>query len=496
MKNGRSRKVSTISKKSIFVAVCLVGGLALLAMAGCGAVIPLSSTTTLGSGNINMIFVVPPDVANDPLGDINASTGNLSNQGLQRSLMMATYLKQQLLGSNNVSGIYALQPMSHLQTARQLPDMAALGFIQQFALLNQTTVLGTTANSFPINVAYLPGDVPAGVTTPNPYVPLAQGLVFDDVHGNNAALALGIINGKAPGFYVFSAPWETTKALLTSINAAKGYNLTLPANYQGPNIVYALSITTAGSASPFAFDSKLTPSTGYPTLPAAVASASCTQQTYFSYTRTAGVNGVIVPPNINRNQTMHLIRHAEAHPTSNFEDGNYVGAGQWRALALPAFLPGALRGQANLTMVYSIDPAQSFPVYNVSYVRPSLTVLPYAIANNLPLHLASSFLIGMDASSDASAESAKEYFFTSSAGVNLSNETILLAWEHLHFPPLVQNLINSYGGSVPAPTLTWPAPDYDTIWTVKIDAAGNLSVDNALCEGIDTTNLPKTAPMF
>ena len=97
---------------------------------------------------------------------------------------------------------------------------------------------------------------------------------------------------------------------------------------------------------------------------------------------------------------MHLIRHAEAHPTSNFEDGNYVGAGQWRALALPAFLPGALRGQANLTMVYSIDPAQSFPVYNVSYVRPSLTVLPYAIANNLPLHLASSFLIGMDASSD------------------------------------------------------------------------------------------------
>ena len=87
-----------------------------------------------------MIFVVPPDVANDPLGDINASTGNLSNQGLQRSLMMATYLKQQLLGSNNVSGIYALQPRSHLQTARQLPDMAALGFIQQFALLNQSTV--------------------------------------------------------------------------------------------------------------------------------------------------------------------------------------------------------------------------------------------------------------------------------------------------------------------------------------------------------------------
>ena len=103
-------------------------------------------------------------------------------------------------------------------------------------------------------MAYLPGDVPAGVTTPESVRTACACLVFDDVHGNNAALALGIINGKAPGFYVFSAPWETTKALLTSINAAKGYNLTLPANYQGPNIVYALSITTAGSASPFAFE--------------------------------------------------------------------------------------------------------------------------------------------------------------------------------------------------------------------------------------------------
>jgi hypothetical protein len=38
--------------------------------------------------------------------------------------------------------------------------------------------------------------------------------------------------------------------------------------------------------------------------------------------------------------------------------------------------------------------------------------------------------------------------------------------------------------------------DYDTIWTVEIDAQGNLTVDNALCEGIDSTKLPVMTPQF
>jgi hypothetical protein len=97
-----------------------------------------------------------------------------------------------------------------------------------------------------------------------------------------------------------------------------------------------------------------------------------------------------------------LIRHAEAHPSSSFEDGNYVAAGQWSALAIPTDLPSVLRGQGALTLVYSVDPAQSFPV---------------------------------------------------------------------------------------------PDVDYDTIWTVKLDSAGNLTVDNALCEGIDSSQLPATAPI-
>jgi hypothetical protein len=127
-----------------------------------------------------------------------------------------------------------------------------------------------------------------------------------------------------------------------------------------------------------------------------------------------------------------------------------------------------------------------------SYVRPSLTVLPYAIANNLPYFLVAGFYIG-EATDPSVAKATSDFFFT---GGTLSNQTVLVAWEHEHYPPLIISLLQSYGGSVPVPPLSWPQSDYDTIWTVKLDAQGNLTVDNALCEGIDSTTLPVTAPQF
>lgn len=73
-----------------------------------------------------------------------------------------------------------------------------------------------------------------------------------------------------------------------------------------------------------------------------------------------------------------------------------------------------------------------------------------------------------------------------------------MGWEHDHIPPTVNALLASYfpsdGGPVPAPG--WPDDDYDTIWTVKLDATGNLSVDNSKCEGIDSATLPVTCPQF
>lgn len=100
----------------------LLLALLLSLLSGCGG----SSATTapLNAQNLNLIFVSSPDLAYQAPGDIRADTANLSPQGLQRSLLMASYLKQQLMGGNNVNAIYALTPMTHLQTSQQYPDMA------------------------------------------------------------------------------------------------------------------------------------------------------------------------------------------------------------------------------------------------------------------------------------------------------------------------------------------------------------------------------------
>lgn len=457
-----------------------------------------SSTAPLDAKNVNLIFVVSPDLDYQAPGDISPDTANLTNQGLQRSLMMASYLKQQVLGAQNVTGIYTLAPMTHLQTANKYPDMTAIGYIQQFALLNQYTLpvdsSGSTytSNSYPLNSAYAPGSVPNGVDLPSAYCPDCTGLDFNNTGGNNDALVSGIISKNIPGYYVFSAPWKTTSALMTAINTQNGYNLNLPTSYQGPNHLYAISIPSSGSASLVTYNSNLKPPATYPVLPSPVASAACThsQQPYFSTSRTGGVDGAVIPANINKNQRVYIVRHAEAHPDLNnkFENGSFVAAGQWRALDLP----NVLRGKISPNLVYSIDPTQWFKAYsNFSYVRPSLTVLPYAIANNLPYQLVSSFQLG----DSNTAQLASDFFFT---GGKLSNQTVLLAWESSRIKPLINALLTSYGGDSSLPLLpaNWPSVDYDTVWTVKIDAQGNLTVDNDLCEGIDTTKLPDTAPLF
>ena len=63
------------------------------------------------------------------------------------------------------------------------------------------------------------------------------------------------------------------------------------------------------------------------------------------------------PAVTNTNETLYLMRHTEAHPSPYWEDGNYVAAGQWRALDLP----NALSGKISPDQVYSIDPAQITP---------------------------------------------------------------------------------------------------------------------------------------
>jgi hypothetical protein len=456
----------------------------------------------LSAGNINLIFVVSEDLAYQASGDVNPATANLTNRGLQRSLLMAKFLQQQVLGSKNVTGVYTLEPMTHLQTANNYPDMAALWTIQQFVLLNQITLSTATgsysspytANSYPLNASYASGSVPSDATIPSTFCSSCQGLDFNDAASDNEALVADIIKAGTAGFYVFSAPWETTSSLLANINNLQSYGLSLPASYQGPNYIYAISITPSGRASLVTYNSNVQPSSTYPALPTPVpTSSSCTQQSAFTITVTGGSSGAVMPAGTNTNETLYMIRHAEAHPVGSWDDGNYVGAGQWRALDLPA----ALQGKISPTQVYSIDPAQfiggtqnAAGNANWSYVRPSLTVEPYAIANNLPFNLAADFEIF----ASNGPTSASNFFFN---GGKFSNQKVLLAWEHNNIPDTVNALISSYFPSGGAPTAPgWPSGDYDTIWTVTLDGQGNLTVNNSSCEGIQSSALSATAPQF
>ncbi|HEY5211546.1 MAG TPA: zinc-ribbon domain-containing protein [Acidobacteriaceae bacterium] len=442
------------------------------------------------SGPINLIFVVSEDLAYQSQGDVNPNTANLTSQGLERSLLMGTYLHQ-LVGGTSVNGIYVLAPASHLQTAGSYPDMVAAETVQQFAQLTPVTM----STIYPgYGSPYTTTGFPVNASLPSSSCTNCEGLDFQDQGGDNEALVSGILAANVGGSYVFSAPWETTYSLLARISQAKGYNLTLPTSYQGANAIYVVSITAAGSASLVTYDSKANPPATYPTL-RQVPTSACAQQTPFNVAVTGGVGGAQIPARTNTNETLYIVRHAEAHPQGDFDDGNYVGAGQWRALDLPF----ALEGKIHPTQVYSVDPdtpiqgsqiqvtGNASGVSTWSYVRPSLTVEPYAIAYNLPFRLAEGF-------DWSSGPAASNYFFN---GGGLSNSSVLLAWEHASIPHTVNALISSYfpqGGAPTAPD--WPDNDYDTVWTVTLDGQGNLTVNNSVCEGIQSTALPAAAPQF
>jgi len=482
--------------------------LLVMLLAGCGGGSSSNSATSaapagLSAGNVNLIFVVSDDLAFHGTGDVDPQTANLTDRGLQRSLRMAGFLKRHVLGNKNVSGVYALEPMTHLQTANSYPDMAAAETIQQFALLNQITISSAlppqffpfTGNSYPINASYASSGVPTGVATPTPACPSCQGLDFPDQGGDNETLATGIITADVPGFYVFSAPWETASALLAGINRIEDYRLTLPANYAGPNFIYAFTISPSGSANLVTFNSNLNPPSAYPTLPAKVPrTKTCTGQPPFPAIKvTVGSGGAMMPSGINTNETVYIIRHADAHPLEFWTDGNYICAGQWRALDIPNVLAGALQGKVAPQHVYSSDPSQVSPGTQNSWsgVAPALTAEPYAIANNLPYDLVASF----DISASNGPQLTSDFFFT---GQNLSGQTLLMAWSYQFIQPTISDLVAKYfpPGATPPTVPDWPDTDYDSIWTVTLDANGNLSVDNSMCEGIDSAALPATCPQF
>ncbi len=75
-------------------------------------------------------------------------------------------------------------------------------------------------------------------------------------------------------------------------------------------------------------------------------------------------------------------------------------------------------------------------------------------------------------------------------GGQFSNQRVLLAWSFQFIQPTILKLLTSYNAAQLAPPSgVWPDNDYDTIWTVKLDAHGNLTVNNAMCEGINSADV-------
>lgn len=498
--------MAPVQKYSRLLLLCIAVGLMLLA--GCGGSTANPSSAPLSGANLNLIFVSSQDLAFNAAGDVNPDTANLTNRGLQRSLSMASFLQGGVLGSANATAIYALVPTTHPQTAHNYPDMTGLVTIQQFAMLNRIALsyqsnAPVTANSFPVNISYSSAALPDGVAQPLMNCPSGpggayscQGLDFRDTNGVNEALVDGLIKQGGSGFYIFSAPWETISSLMANINRMERYRLTMPSNYPGPNYVHAIAISPSGMATMVTYNSNIEPPSTYPTLPSGgIVSAAClpvTTNTTFNVQVTGGTGGAVTPAGINTNETVYLIRHAEAHPTDWWEDGNYIGTGQWRALDLP----NALRGKIQPNVVYSIDPAQVTPGSTssrgdmYSYVRTNATVLPYAIANGLPYQLATSFELGAQNPPQPATDAANFFFF----GGTFSNQVLLVGWEHDHIPPTVNALLGTFHGGQTVPN--WPDDDFDTVWTVKLDANGNISVDNLTCEGVSSSSLPATPPQF
>jgi hypothetical protein len=125
-----------------------------------------------------------------------------------------------------------------------------------------------------------------------------------------------------------------------------------------------------------------------------------------------------------------------------------------------------------------------------SSVAPPLTAVPYAIANNLPFNL----VTGFDLTDSQIYGKTSTFFFT---GGQFSNQKVLLAWSFQFVQPTIVALLTSYNAAQLAPPAdVWPPTDYDTIWTVKLDAQGNLRVNNTMCEGIDSAALPTLPPQF
>ncbi|KAF0813691.1 hypothetical protein IGB42_02044 [Andreprevotia sp. IGB-42] len=409
--------------------------LLLLLCALCCSRLALAGQPALNPNDWNFVLV--------PSFDSQTGKGNtLSVSGLNHALRFGQLLNSMLAGKQGqVRQVYAFSYTND-------DSMVPLQTIEPYALLNN---LGVSVQKLSV------GDA--------------------SVYNSPAYFMQQLLGNQPRGTYIMAMP----PAMLQQVAGALGNgSISIDGTHQ--------YVVLSGRDQPFAtssYDDQIKDVADYPVVPLPARSA-CPQS---PVTIRAKAPGGWRPYT---EQTVYLVRHVEAHPTGNFENGNYVCQGQWRALGANGRLLEIMRNRKP-DYVFTSDPSNIIGCSGTcSYIRPSLTVSPFAVQHKLPLTLAT--FQWSDATDLAQSLFNREspYFKHPDSGAS-----ILVGWEHAHIQKAVQYLLETmYRNPEAAKQLpAWSFEDYDTVWALSTSKDGELTFRNT-CEAIPTAALPSTCPAF
>lgn len=391
-------------------------------------------------------------------------TARLSVEGLNHSLLFGQLLTSATAGlTGQIKQIYAWSAPDE-KCAITPNDIAVLQTIEPFSLLNN---MGVNYNQVSCGIS--PKCNCADVNTYN----------------SPASIMQSIILNQAPGIYVVSMPAQAINASLVSLpNILDKKQLPkIKTTHQ-----YVVATVANGSTEAVLYEEQLAPKKVYPKLDLADARRKTCG--------TATKNIFVSPPSkpaftLNTNLTVSFIRHVEAHPTAAFENGNYVCAGQWRALGANSLIKNKIQFMPD--NILTTNPNGIIACAGTcSYIRPTLTIAPFATEFDLKMDIAQ--FPWNDAESLAAALFTQNSPFSQP---KYQNAKTLVAWEHVHIKKAVDYLLGTLyqNPKAVADLPEWNYTDYDSIWTISIDATGNLQFSNS-CEGLHSELLPSTCPAF
>lgn len=406
-------------------------------------IMPFSFTTmkSLDNNYSNFVFVQNMEQGN---------LGNLSIIGFNHSLVFGRFLFSIL--NNNLTNIYTVAPSSNI--TNNISNISSLQTIENFALLYQNYWQNNSGSISPTLLNNNTSD----------FSYINQIIQQSNIGQNNVfVMSATEIN------YILSQLAKINHFVFTPIknNSHQLVILSLDSKvkYKSKTINDGIVINS---------DIKF-PSTDIPLKN--MAKLSCPQGVHsYSFKLNSQLQGY----SINKNETVYLIRHVEAHPyqinaNSRVENGNYVCKGQQRALGVTDRLFQIIGRNPDLVFGPSTSGATIVGYY---YIRPSLSITPFTIAHNIPLNIIPASILTY-----GNANRLADYLFTNRYRSDLSGKTILVSWESNHATSAVKDLIqNIFQKEIPKdfPDLSL---DYDTVFKVSLDSNGNMTF-NSTCEGV------------